>query len=38
MLNVDGTLLGNNRTGLLGFDYNRQWKNEYIALKEHFLP
>lgn len=25
MVNVDGVILGNNRTGLLGFDFNRHW-------------
>jgi murein tripeptide amidase MpaA len=26
MVNVDGVILGNNRTGLLGLDFNRNWK------------
>ncbi len=25
MLNVDGVVLGNNRTGILGHDFNRNW-------------
>lgn len=25
MLNVDGVKIGNNRTGLLGYDLNRSW-------------
>jgi murein tripeptide amidase MpaA len=25
MLNVDGVILGNNRTGISGLDYNRYW-------------
>ena len=25
MLNVDGVVLGNNRTGVLGHDFNRNW-------------
>ena len=25
MVNVDGVMLGNNRTGLLGYDFNRHW-------------
>ena len=25
MINIDGVLLGNNRTGLLGYDFNRHW-------------
>jgi len=25
MFNVDGVIVGNNRTGLSGFDYNRYW-------------
>lgn len=25
MLNVDGVIVGNNRTGISGYDYNRYW-------------
>ncbi len=25
MMNVDGVILGNNRTGIAGLDYNRYW-------------
>lgn len=25
MINVDGVILGNNRTGIAGLDYNRFW-------------
>lgn len=25
MINIDGVVLGNNRTGMLGFDFNRHW-------------
>jgi murein tripeptide amidase MpaA len=25
IINVDGVTLGNNRTGMLGFDFNRHW-------------
>ena len=25
MLNIDGVILGNNRTGILGHDFNRNW-------------
>lgn len=25
MINIDGVILGNNRTGVLGHDFNRNW-------------
>ncbi|MCC6447637.1 MAG: hypothetical protein IT215_03020 [Chitinophagaceae bacterium] len=25
MVNIDGVILGNNRTGVLGHDFNRNW-------------
>ena len=25
MINIDGVMLGNNRTGVLGYDFNRHW-------------
>ena len=28
MLNVDGVVLGNNRTGLIGYDLNRLYNQE----------
>ncbi len=28
MLNPDGVIIGNYRTGLQGFDYNREYKSE----------
>ena len=28
MLNIDGVILGNNRTGILGHDFNRNWTAE----------
>ena len=28
MINVDGVILGNNRTGIAGYDYNRFWNLE----------
>jgi murein tripeptide amidase MpaA len=28
MVNVDGVILGNNRTGISGLDYNRFWSFE----------
>ena len=33
MLNIDGVLLGNNRTGLLGYDFNRHWNADEDSLK-----
>ena len=26
MINIDGVVLGNNRTGILGHDFNRNWE------------
>lgn len=26
MVNIDGVILGNNRTGILGHDFNRNWE------------
>lgn len=26
MVNIDGVVLGNNRTGILGHDFNRNWE------------
>ena len=41
MLNADGVIVGNSRSGINGLDYNRQWQNpepstapEIHALKE----
>jgi murein tripeptide amidase MpaA len=28
MFNIDGVFMGNNRTGLIGEDYNRNWNFE----------
>jgi murein tripeptide amidase MpaA len=25
MVNIDGVIVGNNRTGILGHDFNRNW-------------
>lgn len=38
MLNVDGVVLGNNRTGLLGNDFNRCWNIDEINKKEKQMP
>ena len=28
MVNIDGVILGNNRTGILGHDFNRNWASD----------
>ena len=33
MVCVDGVILGNNRTGLPGYDYNRYWNIDELAKK-----
>lgn len=38
MVNIDGVVLGNNRTGLLGYDFNRSWGLEEITKKEKQWP
>lgn len=38
MLNVDGVITGNNRTGISGYDYNRYWNLDEIQKKEKSLP
>ena len=38
MINIDGVLLGNNRTGLLGYDFNRHWNADQDSLREHIFP
>lgn len=38
MVNVDGVVLGNNRTGLLGYDFNRNWCLEEEAFRQHLFP
>lgn len=38
MMCVDGVILGNNRTGLAGFDYNRFWNTEELSRKEKAFP
>lgn len=37
MINVDGVVLGNNRTGVLGQDFNRNWNIDELAKKEKIL-
>ena len=32
MVNIDGVILGNNRTGVLGHDFNRNWSADEIGL------
>lgn len=38
MINVDGVTMGNNRTGLLGYDYNRNWSVEEESHRTHLFP
>lgn len=38
MMCVDGVILGNNRTGLAGLDYNRFWNIDELSRKEKSLP
>jgi murein tripeptide amidase MpaA len=38
MVNIDGVLLGNNRTGSLGYDFNRNWNVDEDSLKESLFP
>jgi len=38
MINIDGVLLGNNRTGLLGYDFNRHWNADQDNVREHIFP
>lgn len=38
MMCVDGVILGNNRTGLAGYDYNRFWNTDELNRKERSLP
>ena len=28
MVNIDGVVMGNNRTGVLGHDFNRNWASD----------
>lgn len=38
MLNIDGVQLGNNRTGVLGHDFNRNWSIEETAKSRRMFP
>ena len=38
MVNVDGVKLGNNRTGVLGHDFNRNWNMEEYPKKDQMFP
>ena len=38
MVNLDGVALGNNRTGVLGHDFNRNWNIDEYAKKETMFP
>ena len=38
MMCVDGVILGNNRTGLAGYDFNRYWSQDELNRKEKTYP
>lgn len=38
MVNIDGVELGNNRTGVLGHDFNRNWDIDEGSKKEKMFP
>ena len=38
MVNIDGVMLGNNRTGLLGYDFNRHWNADEDSIRQHIFP
>lgn len=38
MINIDGVIVGNNRTGLLGYDFNRNWNIDEDAYKSTLIP
>jgi cytosolic carboxypeptidase protein 2/3 len=38
MINPDGVSLGNNRTGVLGFDFNRHWYIDKVSHRSHLFP
>ncbi len=38
MVNVDGVVLGNNRTGLLGYDFNRHWYIDKDTNRVNLFP
>ena len=38
MMCVDGVILGNTRTGMSGYDYNRYWNVDELNRKEKTFP
>jgi murein tripeptide amidase MpaA len=38
MINIDGVTLGNNRTGVQGFDFNRHWYIDEETNRYHLFP
>ncbi len=38
MINIDGVNLGNNRTGILGYDFNRHWYIDEDTNRKHLFP
>ena len=35
MVNIDGVILGNNRTGVLGHDFNRNWAADEVGMAKN---
>jgi murein tripeptide amidase MpaA len=38
MVNIDGVILGNNRTGVQGYDFNRHWYIDQDTNRYHLFP
>ena len=38
MVNIDGVVVGNNRTGLLGYDFNRHWYIDRDVIRGSLFP
>ena len=38
MVNIDGVLMGNNRTGMLGYDFNRHWYIDEETQRSELFP
>lgn len=38
MVNIDGVIAGNNRTGILGYDFNRNWSVDEESIKISLFP
>jgi len=38
MINIDGVIVGNNRVGLLGYDFNRNWEVDEDPNRQYLFP